>query len=104
VNKVDRRSKDHRAYYRRLHPVFREITLALGGVFYLYPVPDEAVWATARSLDKIFRSAFDAAENNVTPPELQPHSRGRKHPAIVELLRHVDDPDCIFPRNKNADR
>jgi len=104
VNKDDRRAKGHSVCYRRLQPVFREITLALGGVFYIYPVPDEAVWAIARSLDRIFRRAYNAGESNGTSAEPPPHSRGRKHPAIVELLRHVDDPDCIFPGRANAGR
>ncbi len=38
-----------------LQRLFKKITLVLGRVFYLYPVPDEAVWDATRCLDNIFR-------------------------------------------------
>ena len=76
----------------QLTGLFREITLSLGGIFYAYPVPDEAVWETARSLDRIFRNAmksFNEESDDATEPNR--HSQGRKHPAIAELLRRLDE-------------
>ncbi len=75
----------------RLRKLFHDITLSLGGVFYAYPVPDEAVWEIVRSLDRIFRHALNTKDSsdsaNSEPPK---HSRGRRHPAVVELLRKLD--------------
>ena len=75
----------------QLTGLFREITLSLGGVFYAYPVPDDAVWEIVRSLDRIFRHALDSNDSsdasNSEPPK---HSRGRRHPAVIELLRRLD--------------
>ena len=75
----------------QLTGLFREITLSLGGVFYAYPVPDDAVWEIIRSLDRIFRHTLNSNDSSDTgnsePPK---HSRGRRHPAIVELLRRLD--------------
>ena len=76
----------------QLARLFREITLSLGGVFYAYPVPDEAVWEIIRSLDRIFRNAmrsFNGDSDNAADPSR--HSRGRKHPAILELLRRLEE-------------
>jgi len=79
-----------RLSFEQLNSVFRDITLAIGGVFYAFPVPEDAVWEVARSLDRIFRHALpseeEASEDKGEPP---PHSQGRKHPAIVELLRKL---------------
>jgi hypothetical protein len=84
---------------RRLQAVFRDIALAIGGVFYAYPVPDEAVWETARSLDKIFQQALAKRKRQSKPePPIPRHSRGRKHPAIVELLRRLDTSQEMQPR------
>jgi len=71
--------------------LLKEVTLALGGVFYAYPVPDEAVWETARSLDRIFRNAMKSfSEDSDEETEATRHSQGRKHPAIAEILRRLD--------------
>jgi len=76
----------------QLAKLFREITLSLGSAFYAYPVPDEAVWEIVRSLDRIFRNAMRSFNgNNDNAAEPSPHSRGRKHPAILELLRRLDE-------------
>ena len=75
----------------QLTGLFREITLSLGGVFYSYPVPDEAVWEIVRSLDRIFRHALDSNDSlDAGNPEPPKSSRGRRHPAVVELLRRLD--------------
>jgi len=77
--------------HHQIHNLLRDISLAIGGVFYAYPVPDDAVWEVARSLDRIFRRAFPASDSccdvNSKPHK---HSKGRKHPAIVELLRKLE--------------
>ena len=92
MSRVKRNTTHRTANGRRhIHNVLRDVALAIGGVFYSYPVPDEAVWATARSLDKIFRRALEAqAEQAPRTEAVPPHSRGRKHPAIVELLRRLE--------------
>jgi len=92
MSRVKRNTAHRTANSRRhIHNVLREVALAIGGVFYSYPVPDEAVWATARSLDKIFRRALEAQTEQATLTDsVAPHSRGRKHPAIVELLRRLE--------------
>ena len=75
----------------RLNSVFRDITLAIGGVFYAYPVPDDAVWEIVRSLDRIFRHTLNSNDSSDTGNSESPkHSRGRRHPAVVELLRRLD--------------
>jgi len=78
--------------HHQIYNLLRDISLAIGGVFYAYPVPDDAVWEVARSLDWIFRRAFPASDsccdvNDEPPPK---NSRGRRHPAIVELLRKLE--------------
>ena len=83
---------DVEQYSHQLTGLFRDITLSLGGIFYAYPVPDEAVWETARSLDRIFRNAMKFFnEDSDNAAELTRHSQGRKHPAIAELLRRLDE-------------
>ena len=75
----------------QIHNLLRDITLAIGGVFYTYPVPDDAVWEVARSLDRIFRHALNSKSSSVKGNSKHPkHSRGRKHPAVVELLHRLD--------------
>ena len=77
--------------HHQIHNLLRDISLVIGGVFYAYPVPDDAVWEIVRSLDRIFRHTLNSKDSsdagNSEPPK---HSRGRKHPAIVELLRRLD--------------
>ena len=78
--------------HHQIHSLLRDISLAIGGVFYAYPVPDDAVWEVARSLDRIFRRAIPTGDpccdvNGEPPPK---NSRGRRHPAIVELLRKLE--------------
>ncbi len=74
-----------------LKRTLKDITLALGGVFYAYPVPDEAVWEVARSLDRIFHRALKSLVDDRSGESESSHfSQGRKHPAIVELLRRLD--------------
>jgi len=74
-----------------LKQILKDITLALGGAFYAYPVPDEAVWEIARSLDRIFRKALKSlGDERARDVEYSHNSQGRKHPAIVELLRRLD--------------
>ena len=74
----------------QLNCVFHDITLAIGGVFYAYPVPDDAVWKVARSLDQIFCQVLPyGEETNDAEGEPPLNSQGRKHPAIVELLRKL---------------
>ncbi|MBC8466069.1 hypothetical protein H8D57_03495 [bacterium] len=75
--------------FEQLNGVFRDITLSIGGVFYAYPVPDEAVWEIACSLDRIFRQILPSSEETGDKCETTSHSQGRKHPAIVELLRKL---------------
>jgi len=75
----------------QIHNLLRDITLAIGGVFYTYPVPDDAVWEVARSLDRIFSHALNSKSSSDTGNSIPPkHSRGRKHPAVAELLRRLD--------------
>ena len=75
----------------QLTGLFRDITLSLGGVFYAYPVPDDAVWEIVRSLDRIFRRTLNSKSSSVKGNSKHPkHSRGRKHPAVVELLHRLD--------------
>ena len=78
--------------HHQVHNLLRDITLAIGGVFYAYPVPDNAVWEVARSLDRIFRRAIPAGDSccDINDEPLPNNSRGRRHPAIVELLRKLE--------------
>ena len=77
--------------HQQIHNLLRDISLAIGGVFYAYPVPDDAVWEVARSLDRIFRNTLLSNDPDCdVNSELQKHSKGRKHPAIMELLRRLD--------------
>ena len=70
--------------------LFKKITLAIAGVFYLYPVPDEAVWDMVRSLDKIFRTELGLPSKDVEDAKPHKHSQGRKHPAVTELLNRLE--------------
>jgi len=73
----------------------REVTLCLGGVFAVHEVPDDVIWQSAKSLDRIFErflARFLAVDQQ---PDAPPKRKMRPHPAIEELLRHIDQ---IQPR------
>ncbi len=71
--------------------LFKRITLSLASVFYLYPVPDEAVWDAVRCLDKIFRKELGMIPREVEDARPHKYSQGRKHPAVTELLKRLDN-------------
>jgi len=70
--------------------LFRRITLSLATIFYLYPVPEEAVWDATRCLDKIFRRELGIIPREVEDARPHKHSQGRKHPAVTDLLKRLD--------------
>ena len=74
-----------------LQRLFKKITLVLGRVFYLYPVPDEAVWDATRCLDNIFRDELGIPPKEIDDSKPQRHSQGRKHPAVSGLLKRLDE-------------
>jgi hypothetical protein len=74
-----------------LQRLFKKITLALGRIFYLYPVPDEAVWDATRCLDNIFRDELGLPPKEVDDALPHNHSQGRKHPAVTGLLKRLDE-------------
>gem|GEM_PF-1690085 len=71
--------------------LFKRITLSLASVFYLYPVPDEAVWDAVRCLDKIFRQELGMIPREVEDAQPHKYSQGRKHPAVTELLKRLNN-------------
>ena len=74
-----------------LQRLFKKLTLVLGRVFYLYPVPDEAVWDATRCLDNIFRDELGIPPKEIDDAKPHNHSQGRKHPAVTGLLKRLDD-------------
>ena len=74
-----------------LQRLFKKITLVLGRVFYLYPVPDEAVWDATRCLDNIFRDEMGIPPKEIDDAMPHKHSQGRKHPAVTGLLKRLDE-------------
>ncbi len=74
-----------------LQRLFKTITLVLGRVFYLYPVPDEAVWDATRCLDNIFRDELGIPPKEIDDAKPHNHSQGRKHPAVTGLLKRLDE-------------
>jgi hypothetical protein len=73
---------------RAITVAFEEAALALGGVAATYPIPDEAVWDLARSLDLIHQRACGkcGAANAVQDEEPE----DAEHPAIVHLLAQLN--------------
>ena len=65
-----------------LQRLFKRITLSLASVFFLYPVPEEAVWDATRCLDNIFRDELGIPSKDETEARTHKHSQGRKHPAV----------------------
>jgi len=74
-----------------LHRLFKKITLALASVFYLYPVPEHAVWDATRCLDNIFRDELGIPSKEIDDAKPHRHSQGRKHPAVSGLLKRLDE-------------
>ena len=75
----------------RLQRLFIKITMALGGVFYRYPVPDHAVWDATLSMDNIFRDELGLPPKEIDDAKPHRHSQGRKHPAVTGLLKRLDE-------------
>lgn len=67
---------------------FEEAALALGGVAATYPMPDDAVWDLARSLDLIHQRACEkcGAVGVIRPEEPE----DTEHPAIAHLLAQLN--------------
>ncbi|MCG8421361.1 MAG: hypothetical protein MJE77_25870 [Proteobacteria bacterium] len=63
--------------------VFRDITLALGGVFELHQPRDEVIWAITRGL----RGVLDSYMEDDNEPMM---TERRAHPAILDLLDTID--------------
>ena len=74
-----------------LQRLFKRITLSLASVFFLYPVPDEAVWDATRCLDNIFRDELGIPSKDEEDARPHKHSQGRKHPAVTGLLKRLDE-------------
>lgn len=66
---------------------FEEAALALGGVAATYPLPDEAVWELARSLDLIHERACGRCGSREAA--LADDQDDAEHPAIVHLLAQL---------------
>jgi hypothetical protein len=72
---------------RILTAAFEEATLALGGVAAMYPIPDEAVWELARTLDLIHERACNRCGAQEGIASADPDDD--EHPAIIYLLAQL---------------
>lgn len=75
-----------------LRQAFRQVVLTIGGIFSVYQVDDDLVWAITRGLDRVIAAHLRPARGTPSKAAKQPGNRPRSHPAIVELLAGLASP------------
>ena len=75
-----------------LRQAFRQVVLTIGGIFSVYQVDDDLVWAITRGLDQVIAAHLRPTRGTPSRVVKQRRSRPRPHPAVVELLAGLASP------------